>query len=70
MKDIQNQWAQNPIGFVHPLFKPIYISSGILELYCAGALSEAEMREVERMASQFAAVKKEIHRWPEEVIAG
>ena len=38
----------------------IYISSGILELYCAGALSEAEMREVERMASQFAAVKKEI----------
>ena len=39
----------------------IYISSGILELYCAGALSEAEMREVERMASQFAAIKKEIH---------
>ena len=38
----------------------IYISSGILELYCAGALSEAEMREVERMASQFAAIKKEI----------
>ena len=38
----------------------IYISSGILELYCAGALSEAEMREVERMASQFAAVKTEI----------
>ena len=38
----------------------IYISSGILELYCAGALSEAEMREVERIASQFAAVKKEI----------
>jgi len=38
----------------------IYISSGILELYCAGALSEAEVREVERMASQFAAVKKEI----------
>jgi hypothetical protein len=38
----------------------IYISSGILELYCAGSLSEAEMREVERMASQFAAVKKEI----------
>jgi len=38
----------------------IYISSGILELYCAGALSEAEMREVERMASQFAVVKKEI----------
>ena len=38
----------------------IYISSGIFELYCAGALSEAEMREVERMASQFVAIKKEI----------
>ena len=37
-----------------------YISSGILERYCAGALAESEMREVERMAAQFPAIKKEI----------
>ena len=37
-----------------------YISSGILERYCAGALAESEMREVERMAAQFPSIKKEI----------
>lgn len=37
-----------------------YISSGILERYCAGALAEPEMREVERMAAQFPSIKKEI----------
>ncbi|HMG15835.1 MAG TPA: anti-sigma factor, partial [Saprospiraceae bacterium] len=37
-----------------------YISSGILELYCAGALTERENREVETMARQYPEVKKEI----------
>ena len=37
-----------------------YISSGILELYVIGQLSPREMREVEQMAAQHPAVKKEL----------
>jgi anti-sigma factor RsiW len=37
-----------------------YISSGILELYAAGALDEAEAREVEAMAAQHPEVKVEL----------
>lgn len=37
-----------------------YISSGILELYAAGALSETEAREVEAMALKYPEVKAEI----------
>jgi anti-sigma-K factor RskA len=38
-----------------------YISSGILELYVFGQLSEVERTEVERMAAQHPEVKSEIH---------
>jgi hypothetical protein len=34
-----------------------YIESGVLELYVSGALTEQEMREVERMAHQYPAIK-------------
>lgn len=37
-----------------------YISSGILELYCAGALTERENREVEANAKQFPKIRSEI----------
>jgi hypothetical protein len=37
-----------------------YISSGILELYAAGALSEDEAREVESMALKYPEVRSEI----------
>jgi anti-sigma-K factor RskA len=37
-----------------------YISSGILELYAAGALSETEAREVEAMAGKHPEVKAEL----------
>ncbi len=37
-----------------------YISSGVLELYAAGALSEKEAREVEAMSSEHPEVKAEI----------
>ncbi|MEO8514163.1 MAG: anti-sigma factor [Ignavibacteria bacterium] len=37
-----------------------YISSGVLELYAAGALSEEEAREVEVMSSKYPEVKAEI----------
>ena len=37
-----------------------YISSGVLELYAAGALSEDEAREVEAMALKYPEVKAEI----------
>lgn len=37
-----------------------YIESGVLELYVSGALTEQEMREVERMASQYPAIKQEL----------
>lgn len=37
-----------------------YISSGILELYCAGALTERENREVEANAQKYPAIKAEI----------
>ena len=38
-----------------------YISSGILELYCTGALTEHENREVEALARQYPEVKSEIN---------
>ena len=37
-----------------------YISSGILELYVAGALSEAESREVSRVLREFPEVREEV----------
>ena len=37
-----------------------YIQSGVLELYAAGALSDAEAREVEAMAAQYAEVQAEL----------
>lgn len=37
-----------------------YIESGVLELYVSGALTEQEMREVERMAHQYPAIKQEL----------
>ena len=37
-----------------------YISSGILELYAAGALSEQEMKEVEQAAASYPEVKAEL----------
>ena len=37
-----------------------YISSGVLELYAAGALSESEAREVEAMAEKHPEVKAEL----------
>lgn len=37
-----------------------YISSGVLELYVIGQLSPREMREVEKMAHQYPAIKKEL----------
>lgn len=37
-----------------------YISSGVLELYAAGALSEAEAREVEAMAAKHIEVQREL----------
>ncbi len=37
-----------------------YIESGVLELYTSGALTEQEMREVERMAENYPEVKKEL----------
>lgn len=37
-----------------------YISSGVLELYVIGQLSPREMREVEKMASEYPEVKKEL----------
>ncbi len=37
-----------------------YISSGILELYCTGALTERENSEVEALARQYPEVKSEI----------
>lgn len=37
-----------------------YIASGILELYVAGNLTEAEAREVEAMAKQYPEVQREI----------
>jgi anti-sigma-K factor RskA len=37
-----------------------YISSGILELYATGALTSAEMREVEEMARQHEAIRQEL----------
>jgi len=37
-----------------------YISSGILELYSAGALTDAEGREVETMASKYPEIKSEL----------
>lgn len=37
-----------------------YISTGILELYVSGALTEVEMREVEHMAQLHPEVKKEL----------
>lgn len=37
-----------------------YISSGILELYVTGALTDAEMHEVEEMARQHEAVRQEL----------
>jgi len=37
-----------------------YIASGVLELYVSGALTELEMREVERMAQLYPEVKQEL----------
>lgn len=37
-----------------------YIESGVLELYVSGALTEQEMREVERMAHLYPAIKQEL----------
>jgi len=37
-----------------------YISSGILELYVYGALSEAESRKVTSMLKEYAEVEKEV----------
>lgn len=37
-----------------------YISSGILEQYCLGLISEAERAEVERYATEYPAIKIEI----------
>jgi len=37
-----------------------YISSGVLELYAAGALTAAERAEVEQVAAQYPAVKQEL----------
>ncbi|NET34658.1 MAG: anti-sigma factor [Cyanothece sp. SIO1E1] len=37
-----------------------YISSGVLELYVIGQLTPREMREVEKMASEYPEVKKEL----------
>ncbi len=37
-----------------------YIESGVLELYVSGALTEQEMREVERMAHQYPVIKQEL----------
>lgn len=37
-----------------------YIESGVLELYVSGALTEQEMRKVERMAHQYPAIKQEL----------
>lgn len=37
-----------------------YISSGVLELYVIGQLSPREMREVEKVAQEYPAVKKEL----------
>lgn len=38
-----------------------YIASGVLELYAAGALTPAEMAEVERMAALHPSVREELH---------
>ena len=37
-----------------------YISSGILELYVYGALSETESREVTKMLKEYPEVEKEV----------
>ncbi len=37
-----------------------YISSGILELYAAGALSQSESKDVETMASQYPEIQSEV----------
>ena len=39
-----------------------YISSGILELFAAGALTESEVREVEAMAEKYPEVKAELEQ--------